>query len=153
MKKGIGLREATDNLLKEVNTPIGKMILYGINLIHNETAIGLIFYNDKKQLMFFSVDCSLIEDVSKTGIELIADERKNQIEKHGRTVERDVRENPSGELALGAINLIHKNCYWSDFPGSWNRQTCEHMANKPYKERLVIAGALISAEIDRLQNS
>lgn len=88
----------------------------------------------------------------KTGIELIAQERKEQIEKHGRTVERDVKENPSGELVLGAMNLIHKNCYWEDFPAVWDRQICENMAKKPRKERLIIAAALLVAEIDRLQN-
>lgn len=86
-----------------------------------------------------------------TGIELIAKERKEQIEKHGRTVERDVKENPDRELALGAMNLIHKNCNWMDFSANWNRQICENMASKPYRERLIIAGALIAAEIDRLQ--
>lgn len=29
----------------------------------------------------------------KSGIQLIAKERQEQIEKHGRTIERDVREN------------------------------------------------------------
>lgn len=86
----------------------------------------------------------------KTGIELIAQERKEQIEKHGRTVEKDVRENPSGELALGAANLIHVNCHENDFPGVWDVMICRHMAQKSYKDRLIIAGAFIAAEIDRL---
>lgn len=86
----------------------------------------------------------------KTGIELIAQERKEQIEKHGRTVERDIKENPSGELYLAALALMYKTAYWEDLPGAWNRQICENMANKSHKERMIIAGALIAAEIDRL---
>ncbi len=83
-------------------------------------------------------------------IQLINKERKEQLTKHGRTVERDAKENPSGELALAAEALCHKKCSWENFPGTWSRIICEKMAAKPYKERLVIAGALIAAEIDRL---
>lgn len=51
------LQEAKDNLLKEVNTPVGKLTLYGINLMPNSEAIGLIFYIDGKQVIYFSIDC------------------------------------------------------------------------------------------------
>ena len=55
------LQQAKDNLLKEVDTPIGRMILYGINLLPNSEAIGLIFYKaDDNQIMFFSIDCSIL---------------------------------------------------------------------------------------------
>lgn len=89
----------------------------------------------------------------KTGVELIAQERQEQIEKHGRTVEKDVKENPSGELLLGAANLIHKQCYENDFPGVWDIAICRKMMAKSHKEKLIIAGALIAAEIDRLQHN
>ena len=35
-------------------------------------------------------------------------------------------------------------------PEGWSFELFKKMCNKPYKERLVIAGALIAAEIDRL---
>lgn len=54
------LQEAKDNLLKEVNTPDGIMKLYGLNLIPNSEAMGLIFYKDGKQVIYFSVDCKVI---------------------------------------------------------------------------------------------
>ncbi len=39
-----------------------------------------------------------------------------------------------------------------DFPESWRQNVVTHkMAGKNYKERLVIAAALLAAEIDRLQ--
>jgi hypothetical protein len=93
------------------------------------------------------------EQTMITGIELIAEERREQIEKHGRTIERDVKENPAGQLIIGAMNLLHKKCYWQDFDASWNRVICERMAKKSIKERLIIAGALIAAELDRLQST
>lgn len=41
-----------------------------------------------------------------TGIELIAQERQEQIEKHGHTIERDIVENSNGELIKGVIALL-----------------------------------------------
>lgn len=94
----------------------------------------------------------------KTGAELIAIERQEQIEKHGRTIERDVKENTEGELAYFAGVLCHERSneveeVMNYLPPKWDRELCRKMLNKPYKERLIIAGALISAEIDRLNNS
>jgi len=54
------LQEAKENLLKEVITPSGKMILYGINLLPDSDAMGLIFYKEGKQVIFFSVDCKCV---------------------------------------------------------------------------------------------
>ena len=87
--------------------------------------------------------------MKKTGIELIAIERQEQIEKHGRTIEYDRKFNSSGQLQQGALALIHE--HFGDFPAIWDDNLCSKMFAKPLKERLVIAGALIAAEIDRLQ--
>lgn len=107
----------------------------------------------------------------KTGIELIAQERQEQIEKHGRTIEKDVEYNHgkytdhNGEqinnpqLTAAARWLIHDDVmkYWVDQelfrPFGWDRGIWSKMINKTYKERLIISGALIAAEIDRLQNT
>lgn len=95
----------------------------------------------------------------KTGIELIAQERKEQIEKHGRTVERDVIENTHFQLteAAGLLTALDMDDFQSDSeaicPTGWNVTIWSRMYNKDYKERLIIAGALIAAEIDRLQNT
>lgn len=89
----------------------------------------------------------------KTGIELIAIERKEQIEKHGRAVEKDVFQNNDRELSIAASELLHTAPYVEDFPPGWDKSIVIKMARKSYKERLIIAGALIAAEIDRLQNS
>lgn len=91
----------------------------------------------------------------KTGIELIAQEREEQITKHGRTVEQDVRENDNFQLTLAAAMLTAPNPkqFATPTPGGWSWKIWNRMINKPYKERIIIAGALIAAEIDRLQNS
>ncbi len=57
----MNLEEAKENLLKEVITPSGKMILYGINCLPNSDGLGLIFYNETKQQIYFSEDCEVIK--------------------------------------------------------------------------------------------
>lgn len=93
----------------------------------------------------------------KNGIELIAQEREEQIKKHGRTIKKDVQFNDNEQLSMAAEMLLaadHEE--WIDpqsFPEDWDKTICAHMLSKPRKERLIIAGALIAAEIDRLQNN
>ena len=91
----------------------------------------------------------------KTGIELIAIERQEQIEKHGYTIERDVDsydfENNDGlyELPVMAIAAIEGND--GHAPAGWDLVLVQKICDKEYKDRLIIAGALIAAEIDRIQ--
>jgi hypothetical protein len=97
----------------------------------------------------------------KTGVELIAQERQEQIEKHNRSIEVDVILNTKGQLSEAAAMLAYNesNCLELDeialdhCPEGWDQQIWSKMVYKPYKERLIIAGALIAAEIDRLNNS
>jgi hypothetical protein len=94
----------------------------------------------------------------KTGIELIEIERTEQIEKHGRTVEKDVKTNYLCQLSFAAailscpnpIQYMSKENNYS-CPDGWSQKIWDKIRVKPYKERLIIAGALIAAEIDRLQ--
>ena len=91
--------------------------------------------------------------MNKTGIELIATERHEQLGKHNKSVEFDVDFNSNGQLVLGAIKLIaHEmsNQISLAAPVGWHEGVWGKMINKPYRERLIIAGALIAAEIDRL---
>ena len=84
-----------------------------------------------------------------TGIEMIAKERQEQIEKHGRTIEKDVRENSDYQLSIGALKLLDPTDQLP--PNGWDINIYNKMRHKPYKDRLIIAGALIAAEIDRLE--
>ena len=106
----------------------------------------------------------------KAGIELITLERQEQIAKHNYSIENDVKYNHgrytindekynNPQLAHAASQLImqdddvfRQHCYEDIFiPQDWDKEIWHKMLNKPYKERLIIAGALIAAEIDRLQ--
>jgi hypothetical protein len=90
------------------------------------------------------------------GIELISKERREQIDKHGISVRNDVlyNSNPCSyyntmPIIVGVIGLLDEK--FNHIPPHWNGKTVMHMRSKPYKEKLIIAGALIAAEIDRLQ--
>lgn len=91
-----------------------------------------------------------------TGVELIAKERHEQIEKHGRTVEKDVElySEDYGNMSqlTHVAEIIMKRTFFNPQPPKgWDKTVFNKMIEKPYKERLIIAGALIAAEIDRLQ--
>jgi len=104
----------------------------------------------------------------ETGIDLIAKERQEQIGKHGYTHEL-TQSNPQWyndhQLSKVAGILVHPESLYKSkmhpmelaidmyLIENWDRDKLIYMANKPFKERLVIAGALIAAEIDRLNNS
>lgn len=97
----------------------------------------------------------------KTGIELIAEERQRQIEKEGWTAEHDA-EHTNEALAMAAVcyalpstlrhysynPLIKENVpdFWP-----WDAKWWKPSPDDRVKE-LIKAGALISAEIDRLQS-
>ena len=105
-----------------------------------------------------------------TGIERIAQERQRQIEKEGWSAQHDDKHD-IGELATVAICYIEQaqyrgHCVWQDrLPGEWPL-TWHHKWWKPEPRdagpnpmirdkdavrMLEKAGALIAAEIDRLQ--
>lgn len=89
------------------------------------------------------------------GMMAIQLERRDQLTKHGRTIEQDVEQNTMHQLIEAATALLELGHFTNTdllvtLPINWNLETWTHMMGKPYKERLVIAGALIAAEIDRL---
>lgn len=95
----------------------------------------------------------------KTGIEQIAEERKRQIEKEGWSLEHD-KMYKDEEMIHAAVCYCHSsvNCrYYPDDPRnevpiSWPwSDTWWKPTGDPVKD-LVKAGALLAAEIDRLQN-
>ena len=99
--------------------------------------------------------------MKKTGIQLIAEERKAQIEKHGYSVDKDVNYNKYQQLSEAASLLcvaprhVRDNEDIKEFdihPFQWGEDQFKKMMSKPYHERLIIAGALIAAELDRLEN-
>lgn len=83
-----------------------------------------------------------------TGVELIAKERAEQIYKHKITVEDDCEHNQNEQLAAGAAAILTDGD--SRWPLSWDTDRCARMLEKNYQGRLITAGALIAAELDRL---
>lgn len=85
----------------------------------------------------------------KTGIELIAEERKEQVEKHGYDVVHDTKFYSNNELVKSALFCIAPNFF--EWPYNWSDEHREGIYGKDRVSQLKIAGALIAAEIDRLQ--
>jgi len=89
-----------------------------------------------------------------TGIELITKERQEQIEKHGRTAQHDYDHNFNGQLPWAASCLAFEEIWdWDarhEAPVDWNLRSWQKLHDKPHRERLIIAGALIAAELDRM---
>lgn len=108
----------------------------------------------------------------KTGVQLIADERNRQMEKEGWTPEHD-DQHTDRSLAMAAacyaaperilIRRIEKKRNGCGVPtGLYRNRLCDPWPWSPdwdkreihdVKRQLVIAGALIAAEIDRLQRA
>jgi len=93
---------------------------------------------------------------AKTGVDLIAQERREQIKKHGRTIDHDAQVNDNGQLVDATLQLlaVEYNEGWDSYntPDGWDKEIMAKMIGKSKKERLIIAGALIAAEIDRLHH-
>lgn len=105
-----------------------------------------------------------MQNKNKSGVELIAEERQRQIEKEGWTPAHD-SEHDKGELVDAAIcyamgsdvityeppmnfpNRISLQQYWWPWDRQWWKPTPDNRIRELQK-----AGALIAAEIDRLQN-
>ncbi len=86
-----------------------------------------------------------------TAIELIHKERAEQLAKHGRTLKKDKELNTSGQLSEAANKLLLPD--GSDVPpvpAGWALNIWKRMCEKPRRQRLIIAGALLLAEEDRL---
>lgn len=86
----------------------------------------------------------------KTGAKLIKKERKEQIEIHGFSIEQD-QDYTKNELIKAALFAINPNQF--EWPYDWDNEFRTSIMNKQLLDRLVVAGAFIAAEIDRMLNS
>lgn len=98
---------------------------------------------------------------TKTGVQLIADERQfKQIERHGFTAEHHAN-NPqwyaNGQL-ISAAHMISEydaddeiSYLYRDMPPlNWDKEWWQRLCDQPKMDRLIMAGAFIASEIDRL---
>lgn len=95
------------------------------------------------------------------GIDLIAKEREEQQTLHGHSVQSDVLINKYGQLIEMAHDLLmedeERDRYIKDITSQvdifyltdWDINAYKKLMLKPYRERKVIAAALIAADLDR----
>ncbi len=96
--------------------------------------------------------------IMKTGIELITEERQKQIDKHGFTAEHHALNSEKWyddlQLQRASYYLLDENTREEDIPiripSNWNKEWFMNLNRRDRKERLIIAGALIAAELDRI---
>lgn len=122
----------------------------------------LVQYEKLEKYGIDAIDtCSLVDEwkdkIPSTGVELIAEERREQIEKHGYDVLDDREYNEGDQLVDAAMYAITgEDKYYPNNWGEWWRSKMVAKTNAtPHSkiERLKIAGALLAAEIDRLKNN
>lgn len=86
----------------------------------------------------------------KTGIELIAEERQRQVDREGYTLKHDDTHD-QGEMAISAgCYALYGLVSNDNLEKLWPFGSCEFKPKNRVAD-LVRAGALIAAEIDRLQ--
>jgi len=89
----------------------------------------------------------------KPGTLRILEERISQIVEHDFTVVKDIKLNSNRQLTKAARKLVSISTELVDYPPEgWDKKMWAKMCNKSYSERLIIAGALIAAEYDRVNS-
>ena len=88
----------------------------------------------------------MLNDINKTGGELIVDERDRQVMNHNFTIESDARVYRNGELVNTARAIIDCNAELA--PEGYLRTMAIKFIELPAVERLIVAGAFIAAQID-----
>lgn len=91
----------------------------------------------------------LIEHGYGPGVMRVAVERDEQINKHGFSLEEDAKYYAQGELVSAALFCLNpsNSLLW---PADWDAHFMHKILAKTEEERLVVAGAFICAELDRL---
>ena len=89
------------------------------------------------------------ESSVKSGVELIAKERIEQIVKHGWSLYDDTSYSDEQLLKAALFCIDQKRFEW---PFGWISKFRDKIIWKNRIQQLTVAGALIAAEIDRLQN-
>jgi hypothetical protein len=95
---------------------------------------------------------------TKSGAKLIAGERRRQVKEKGYTSKHDDGHDDGSIPVCAAAIALNSEHYatiqYARFKRGWHEERASYVARKYADDRvrqLVIAGALIAAEIDRLQ--
>ena len=108
---------------------------------------------DKDNLELLEKIFPLITNQNTVGIQLISAERQKQIEKHGFTAEHHVNHPEwydQNQLIYAANVLAKQETRTPWTPANWDQRWFNNLVERPHRDRLIIAGALIAAELDRL---
>ena len=93
-----------------------------------------------------------------SGIGKMFAERMEQLDLHGISVRQDAQYNTDKQLIVAAHILSGRESLDKESyeeleqlrPEGWNVPRWMHICKKPYLDRIIIAGALLAAEYDRL---
>ena len=141
------------------------------NICPNCKNTGIYFFSDRVPEICDCKNLNKTNEMKKSGIELITEERQRQIEVEGFNVEKDIESYSGGEIvgaaccyATNALNKqnteiegdfarfqilrFEENDWIDGWP--WDKQYDKREKHDQLRS-LVIAGALIAAEIDRIQ--
>lgn len=78
-------------------------------------------------------------------IQLISEERQSQIDKHGFTIEQDLRYT-NNELVKAALFCIDPKLF--EWPRTWDTMFGKNIAGKPELERIIYAASFLAARAD-----
>jgi len=92
---------------------------------------------------------NMVKPIFGNGCQMILEERWEEIFKHGWNLEDD-HDYVNEELLKCALFCIDQKRF--EFPWGWIESYRTKILNKSRVDQLKVAGALIAAEIDRLQN-
>lgn len=90
-----------------------------------------------------------MDPTTTPGHMLIAEERMEQVTKHGRILVIDAKWTNKELLRASMFCMTLNEATWPVLMGEELR---DKIKSKPYVERLAIAGAFIAAEMDRKRN-
>lgn len=128
----------------------------GASLFYNYTTKTLVDELDALRAEFKS---QMPPTTPTSGVSLISMERSEQIHKHHMSIGYDQHLNNEGQLPYAAAMLANPSplsLVRSDTlccPKGWDKNLWLKMLQKPFKDRVIIAGALLAAELDRIQAS
>jgi len=92
---------------------------------------------------------NMVKSIFGNGCQIICEERWEEIFKHGWNLERD-QDYANEELLKAALFCIDQKRF--EFPWGWMESYRTKILYKSRIDQLKVAGALIAAEIDRLEN-
>lgn len=84
----------------------------------------------------------------RRGAELIQQERWEQIYKHGYDLRHDLQYKEEELIDVALFCILRDNDL---YPKTWNERFRDHLSTKTDKQRYIMAGAFLAAQIDLME--